>query len=214
MSMVERSTRRHGSEEEAQPRRRPLFRWVAAGSAALFLMASSYQVAWGDHPGTNRFHEPIREDDDDDDGLSGGAIAAIVIGGLAAGYGLWLLLAGADDDDEEEEEQQKVQNPSLDKSASISGLRLVAAKQMMEAGERNTFSLQARSATDGKWHSVTAQEGASIEVKDGSLVRQDGSKNAFCLPITASVDGGKQVVVEGRFQNLSTRTTVQLVAGS
>ena len=197
MSTVERSTRR-----------RPLFRWVAAGTVALFLATSAFQASWAGPFGFTPPIPPI-DGEDDDDGLSGGAIAGIVIGGLAAGYGLWLLLAGADDD-EEEEEQQKVSAPTLDKSAGVSGLRLVPSKKSMGAGERNIFDLQARTA-DGKWHSVTAQDGASIEVKDAALVRQDGSKNAYCLPITASVQ--KQVTVEGRFNNLTTSTTVQL-AGS
>jgi len=197
--------------ESSTGEKRPLFRWAVAGTAALFLMTSAYQAAWG-----QGFCDPFYEDcdrgGDDDDGLSGGEIAAIVIGGLAAGYGIWML-AGKDDDDDDEEEQQSVMAPSLKSGATASELRLVAPKSALGAGERAVFDLQARSAVDGKWYSVTRSEAASIEVKDSQLVRQDGAKNSFSLPITAQ--GEKQAVVTGRLNRpgaspLVAQTVVQL----
>lgn len=192
--------------------KRPLFRWMVAGTAALFLMTSAYQASWGQ--GVEQFYPPPvgPGGDDEDDGLSGGEIAGITIGGLAAAYGIWLL-AGKDDDDEEEEEQQSAK--ALKSGASASAVRLVPQKNALAAGDQSAFDLQARSAVDGKWYSVTGSGAATVELKDGKsgLVRQDGAKNVFCLPISAK--SAKSAVVVGRLNRpgagpLVAQTTVQL----
>jgi hypothetical protein len=76
---------------------------------------------------------------------------------------------------------------------------------------------------DGKWYSVTRQEMASIELQDADagLVRLDGAKNTFCVPVTASAGAdGKNVVVVGHYtpangEPLTAETTVQVhVSGS
>jgi hypothetical protein len=185
-----------------------------AGTAALFLTTSAYQASWGQ--GCDPFYEDCGGGGGggDDDGLSGGEIAGITIGGLAAGYGIWLL-AAKDKDDDDEEEQQKVMAPSLKSGAAASAVRLVPQKTAVGAGDRTAFDLQARSSVDGKWYSVTGSDAATVALKDSKsgLVRQDGAKNVFCLPISAQ--SAKSAVVTGRLNRpgaapLVAQTTVQL----
>jgi len=197
MSTVERTTGRA---------RRPLLRWIAAGSAALFLMSTAYQASWGQG---NNDNYP----DDDDDGLSTGEAVAIGVGGAAALYGLWLLL-GADDDDDDEagETEDEATLARAGSAGAVSGLRLVSDKRQVGAGERVALRLEARNAA-GQWQDVTGSSNAAINVAGSSLQRMDGAKNAFCLPITAAASGS--VVVTGSFARqggapMTTQTTIQL----
>jgi hypothetical protein len=191
MAKVERSTGRT---------QRPLFRWVAAGSAAAFLVSSAYQASWAQ----------TARDYDRDDGLDSKDLALIATGAALGIAGLWWLLAGSRDDDDDEEAQE-VKAPAPKDGAAVSELRLVPSRQRVGAGEQAVFDLQAR--TNGEWRSVTNRGEASIAVAEGAgLVRLDGAKNAFALPITA-VPGTQEVVVEGRFDRpgagpLTARTTI------
>jgi len=220
MSKVERSTSR------------PLFRWVALGSTAAFLLSSAYTKAWGGPfggggngtPGKCNDADPNDpdckildddddddinlDDDDDDDGLSSGEIAAIAVGGLAVGAGLWYLMGRKKSDDGGEEQKAT----SAGSAQKVTALRLVPRSKTVAAGERDVLDLQAR-GTNGKWFSVTTDEAASIEVKGDSagLMRLNGSKNAFALPISTSAAAhGKQVTLVGRYAGLTAQTTVQL----
>jgi len=149
---------------------------------------------------------PVGDDDDDDSGLSDGEIAAIAVGALAVGAGVWYLMGRKKKSDGGEE--QKVQ--STKPESKISSLRLVPSTRRMGAGDRAVLDLQAKGAS-GKWQSVTDLEGASIEVKGDSagLMKLDGSKNAFALPISASGEG-KSVTLVGSYQGLSAQTSLQL----
>lgn len=130
--------------------------------------------------------------------------AAIVVGGILVGTGA--LGGGAanrdrdDDDDDAGEGGDAARTPQLpagEKTAAA--LRLTPGSTVLASGSSRTFDLQARSAVDGKWYSVTARPEASVRVKSGGdlVVRQDGTKNVFCVPITASRTG--QVEVVGTF---------------
>ena len=206
MSMVETNTRGREGAEAPRARQRSLFRWVAAGSIATFLMTSAYQASWGQ--GTSG-------DNNENNGLTSGEVAAIVVGGLAVGGGLFYLLAGRRRRHHHEEEEQKAQ--ALPKGQKVGALKLVPTSDSVQAGEVDTFDLQAQ-GEDGNWYTVTGQEAASLSVKDGDagLVTQDGTKNAFCLPLTAASSlNGKKVAVVGRYETpegktLSAETTVTL----
>jgi len=207
MSMME-------SSQEPRKRGKSFFRMVAVGSAALFLLSTAYQASWG-HVTPGYPHNHPDPDNDDDDGLSGGEIAAISVGGLAVAYGAYTFL-GRKDDEEEEIEDKAVAARLASPSTKVSDVRLVPQKKEVGTGERLTLDLQVRTAGDGAWHSVTRQNGASIDVRGGSpLVRLDGAKNAFGVPITAARAGSKNVVVVGSFARpgaapLVAQTTVRV----
>jgi hypothetical protein len=187
MSMVERKGTRH------------LLRLVAAGVAGLFLMnvAVTASFAGGGNAGVQAtYGGGGGGGDDDDDGLSTGAAVAIGIGAFVLGFALGNTLA--DDDDDE----ATTAASALPASSGVSEVRLVPQKSTVVSGTSCGFDLQARSKQDGKWYSVTRQPGASISVQEGGslLVRQGGTKNMFCVPITAAKAGdGKSVTVVGSY---------------
>jgi len=223
MPTVERSTRR------------PLFRWVAVGSAAAFLLSTAYTQAWaglidggGDGtPGICNNADPFDpdcpidppppigdddDDDDDDEGLSSGEIAAIAVGGLAVGAGVYYLLGrkggGGGDDGEEQSSRAK-------KGEKVTGLRFKTGRGQVSAGERRVLELEAQGA-DGKWRPVTAEEAASIEVKGDSAGLQplNGTKNVFALPIsTPATADGKRVTLVGHYGGRTATTTLQIQVG-
>jgi len=221
MPTVERSTRR------------PLFRWVAVGSAAAFLLSTAYTQAWaglidggGDGtPGVCNNADPFDpdcvppppvgdddDDDDDDEGLSSGEIAAIAVGGLAVGAGVYYLLGrkggGGGDDGEEQSSRAK-------KGEKVTGLRFKTGRGQVSAGERRVLELEAQGA-DGKWRPVTAEEAASIEVKGDSAGLQplNGTKNVFALPIsTPATADGKRVTLVGHYGGRTATTTLQIQVG-
>jgi len=212
MSMVERRHRRgrRGSNGAGDVQvRRPLFRWVAAGSAALFLMSSAYQASWGQ----GNDDDYVGRGDDDGDAKE----TALIAVGAAVGAGLlWLLLFGGDDDDGGvADEDAAYASRKIPGGKTLSDVRLVPQKKVVAAGEQCAFDLQVRAA-NGKWQSVTGEAGASIEVSsDSGLVRQDGAKNVFLMPLTAAQTGEATVV--GRFtrpgaEPVSVTTTVQVGA--
>jgi hypothetical protein len=189
MSMVERKGTRH------------LLRLVAAGGAGLLLMnvAVTASFAGGGNVGVQADYGGGGGGggkDDDDDGLSTGAAVAIGIGAFILGFALGNTLA--DDDDDE----ATTAASALPAASGASEVRLVPQKSTVVSGTSCGFDLQARSEQDGKWYSVTRQPGASISVQDGSslLVRQGGTKNMFCVPITAAKAGdGSSVTVVGSY---------------
>ena len=166
-----------------QPRR-PLFRMVAIGSAALFLLSTAYQASWGQGGGGNY--------GDNDNGLSGGEIAAIAVGGAGAAYGLWLLLGADDDDDDETTEATYA--PGVSTGGKAAAARLVAPTSKLAAGDNAVLDLQVQRG--GKWVSVTNEHGSTIQVSGVPLTRMDGAKNAFAVPMTAG-SGTAQAV--GRY---------------
>ena len=205
MSTVDRKTSR--GERGQSPR--SLFRWIAAGSIATILMTGAYQASWGQGAGGNHNPQPPGGDN----GLSSGEVAAIVVGGLAVGGGLFWLLAGRRRKKHHDEDQQKA--VTLPEGRKVSELKLVPSSRSVDAGDVDVFELKGL-AEDGKWYSVTSRDGASIEVKNegSALVRQDGAKNAFCLPITTSSEyNGKTVTLVGHFDTLSAETSVTLNVG-
>lgn len=178
--------------------KRPLFRMIAIGSSALFLLSTAYQASWG--AGSNGNY---------DNGLSSGEIAAISVGAVGGGYLLWLLAGDRDKDDENttEEEKKGAQVPGT--SSRPTAARLVPQKGTVGAGDQTAFDLQVQRG--GQWVSVGSDKRASIEVT-GGMSRLDGASNAFAVPMTASA--GKAVAV-GRYtlsdgQVLQAQTTVNI----
>jgi len=224
MSTVERSTRR------------PLFRWVAVGSAAAFLLSTAYTQAWaglidggGDGtPGICNNADPFDpdcpidpgdddddddgDDDDDDDGLEAAEKAGIAAG-AALGLGLLYVTIGPgrnrgrDNDDEQSSRARKTEK--------VTGLRFKEGRGQVSAGERRVLELEAQGA-DGKWRPVTAEEAASIEVKGDSAGLQplNGTKNVFALPIsTPATADGKRVTLVGHYGGRTATTTLQIQVG-
>ena len=174
------------------------------------LMTGAFNASWGQ--GTSGSYGG------NDEGLSAGETAAIAVGAALFVGSAWWFLAGGRRRRRRHTDDQKALAPVKD--GNKSALRLVPSKELVEAGDREVFTLEALNA-DGKWVSVTDQDSATIELKDGEgvLVRQDGAKNSFCLPITtpASVDG-QAVSVVGRYTtadgtDLQAQTTVRLHVG-
>lgn len=180
--------------------KRPFFRMVTVGSAALFLLSTAYQASWGQ--GNNGNY--------DDDGLSTGEIAAISVGAVGGGYLLWLLAGDRDDDDNTTTEEEKKGAKVPGASSQPTAARLVPQKNTVGAGEQTAFELQLNRS--GKWETVSNNDSrASFEVK-GGMSRLDGARNAFAVPMTASA--GKAEVV-GSYtlpsgQVLQANTTVNI----
>lgn len=187
--------------EQVTAKGRPLFRMVAIGSAALFLLSTAYQASWGQ--GNNG-------DYGDDDGLSGGETAAIIVGGAVGALGLWGIFAADDDDDDGEAEAASAPIPPSGGKATAA--RLVAPSRALAAGESTVFDLQVQRG--GKWVNATNEQGSAIEVQGTSLTRMDGAKNAFVVPMTAK--SGKTLAVGHYTQpdgSVLTATTTVSVGG-
>lgn len=205
MSRADRGNGRKGS---------PVFRWVAAGSAAVFLMTSAYQVSWGQGAGGN--HNPGPVNNNDDEGLDASEQALIATGAAVAGGLLYVFVFRRKR--HHDEDDGKVQR-SLPEGKKVGALRLVPTSDSVQAGDVDVFDLQARDDS-GNWVSVNDRDGASISVDgDSPLVLQDGAKNAFCLPIsTPSSFDGKSVTLVGNYRQddgtqLTTRSRVMLHVG-
>ena len=164
--------------------KRPMFRMVAIGSAALFLLSTAYQASWGQGGGG---------DYNEDNGLSSGEIAAISVGAVGGGYLLWLLAGNRDKDDDTSTEEEKKGAMVPGTSSRPTAARLVPQKGTLGAGEQTAFDLQVQRG--GKWVSVSNDSRASIAV-NGGMSRLDGATNAFAVPMTASA--GKVTAV-GRY---------------
>src|SRR5690349_15316469 len=139
-----------------QGTRRPLFRMIAVGSAALFLLSTAYQASWG-QGGFGSYGE-------NDEGLSDGEVAAIAVGSLGAAAGLSWLLGAADDDDDGDETQAKTAPGTSGGKAAAA--RLVAPTRTLAAGESAVLNLQVQ--RNGKWVTVTNERGSSIQVNGAS----------------------------------------------
>jgi len=155
--------------------KRPFFRMVVVGSAALFLLSTAYQASWGAGSGSY------------DNGLSTGEIAAISVGAVGGGYLLWMLAGDRDKDDDTSNEEEKKGAMVPNTHSRPTAARLVPQKSVLGAGEQTAFNLQIQRA--GRWENV---QHASVEVK-GEMTRLDGAANAFAVPMTAKA--GKAVAV-------------------
>ena len=204
-------------------KQRRMVRTVAAGAAGLFLLSTAYQAAFaggrpGGGPGGFPFPGPFpfpgngpfprypprgggqgRNDNKSNETAAYAAGAAVIVGGVLFGTGIIGGGAAGRNDDDEDEADEAARVPQLPSSDRASALRLTPGTTVLASGTSRTFDLQARSARDGKWYSVTARPEATVRVKTGGdlLMRQDGTKNVFCVPITASKTG--QVEVVGTF---------------
>jgi len=157
--------------ENLERSKRPLFRTIAVGTAALFLLSTAYQV------------KSAAAATDYDNGLSTGEIVGISVGAAGGAYLLWLLAGDRDDDDETSNEEEKKGAMVPGSSSGPTAARLVPQKGTVSAGEQTAFDLQVQRG--GRWVSVSSDKQASIEVK-GGMSRLDGAKNAFAVPMTAS----------------------------
>ena len=192
------------ADRSIEPKSGSQFRWVAAGSAAVFLISSASQASWGQGAGGN--HNGT--ENGNGNGLSSAEKALIATGAGVGGGLIYIFLLGGRRKKRQDDDDNKAQ--ALPQGKKVSQLKLVPSSRTIEAGDVDVFELKGL-AEDGKWYSVTGREGASIEVKgeDSALVRQDGAKNAFCLPITTSSEyNGKTVTLVGRFDTLSAETSV------
>lgn len=197
--------------ETNHARNRNLFRLVAALTVGAMLMSSAYTAAFAGGAHTAGYPDDGGGgggDDDDDDGLSTGEKVAIGVGGAAAAAAIYYFVIKDDDDDD------SASRP-MPSGTRASALRLVPQTRTVEAGTTVAFDVQARSAKDGRWYNVTGSPDTSIRAS-GSLIRTDGTRNVFALPVTAPrSEDGKSVEVTGTFGGLSAATRVAVsVPGS
>ena len=70
---------------------------------------------------------------------------------------------------------------------NVTEARLVPERDTLDAGTSCRLHLEVKAA-DGKWYSVTDRPESRIQIAEGAecVVPQEGSRNAFCLPITTS----------------------------
>lgn len=204
MSMVERRYR-HGRGPEAAPHnKRHFFRMVAVGSAAVFALSTCYQAAFAG----SGFHSDYTGPESND----GLIIAAGVGGAIALAYAIGI--AGRDrdrDDDKDKEKKSSGIQPLPEGSQEITNVSLVPGDTAIEAGTSRAFDLRVQRKNDNAWYSVTDRPETAIEVKNGgeALVRQDGTKNVFLVPVTANSSmNGQNVVVVGKYSPKSGQTLV------
>jgi len=207
MGKVEGRTR-HSRGEAGRPRGPHFVRLVAAGCAALVLASGAYQAAYGGQGGGDPNKPPVP---DYDDGISAAEAAGIAAAGLAAiaaisaasGGGFFGRGDGCP-------QGQLLPNgdarilPPLPANCTITELCLAPESTKIDAGMCRVYDLRAKCREDKKWYSVTGRAEASIEVRDiipgTPVVRLEGSKNTFCVPITVpQTANGRSVVVRGTY---------------
>jgi len=202
--------RRHQEDRTsgAEGTRKPLLRLVAVALSGLLMTGFAYNAFAGNGGGQGIYPPPPPppRQDGDDDGLSSAEQAAIGVGAaavVAAAGGAFGLFGGTDDDDEDTEmEDEALGAPSGDGAKEISAIRLVPGKKGLKAGSNLVFDLQVRAKGKKKWLSVSNRPEAAINVagENSALVRMDGTKNTFCLPLTTPRSrDGQMVTVVGTF---------------
>lgn len=192
--------RRGRIEPAASSRQSPLRRRAVAASIGMVLMASACTAAVHHRPGYASY-PPMRRDPDQD--LSTGEVVAIGVGAAALGYFIGAILR-EEDRDAAATDQAKPgpdhESPGLHAESAVARLRF--SRRELKAGTSCLVDLQVHSKQDGKWHSVTTRPEAHIrlETPGSPVVRQDGTKNVFCVPLSASRHaGGGEVVLIGTF---------------
>jgi hypothetical protein len=202
MSTVERRHRR-SVQGEAPRAKRPLFKMIAAGSAAVFALSTAYQAAFA---GSGFHHDYTGPESND-----GVIIAAGVGGGLALAYAFGI--AGRRHRNRNRPNGNGPggnpgNSPSSalpvlpEGSTSLTNAQLVPNDGTIEAGTSRTFDLRVQRKGDNAWYTVTELPESSIEVKgdDTALVRQDGAKNVFLVPANCSPrENGHKVTVVGKY---------------
>ncbi len=171
---------------------------ITAGVVAVLALAGAFQAAFARQPGTRARAAATQADyGGGSSGDSTGTIVGIVAGGgllAAASSGAFagaaaVILAERFD-------------PLPPSRSSITAIRLVPGNATLQAGRSRSFFLEGRSRDDGKWYSLTVRPETSIDVRDGEgcLLKQDGSRNTFLVPLTAprSCDG-KTFLLAGTF---------------
>lgn len=198
--------RRRSSHGSSHAPRRSAFRVLALAAAGLTLMGAAYQSAFAG-PGT-----APAPNYDTGGGLSTGETAAIVGGAAVGGYGLLLaagvlrggdLLPGQAFPIGAPHECEKRYDELPQDHTDLSEIRLIPRSSNLDAGFCRCFYLEVKSRKDGKWYSVNKRPESNIyEIDDARtpLTRMDGTKNVFCLPITASQSfNGQSTLLEGTF---------------
>ena len=174
------------------------FRLMAAGATGLFLMATAYQAAFAGSVRGNGF-------DYGTEGPPGprgpaGDDASDTLGWAAVGVGGAALLVSTGVLAKVFHKNDSAAAPELPRGKKVAAVRLTPSTGEIEAGSACAFDLQAQGQEDGKWYSVTARPEASLAVRGAGLVKQDGTKNAFCLPVTATkAANGQKIQVVGTY---------------
>ena len=178
----------HGAAPTLRPNR---LRLLGTALVGVLLLGTAFQAAASGVAGLGG-----RYADDGDGGIGAGSIAGIAVGaglGIAAATG---VLGGAPDDCRE-------RRPALpERITRLSEIRLSPQETTLDAGECRCFFLEVRAADDNKWYSVTENTASTLELQSQTecLVKRDGQKNVFCVPIDASGScDGKTVVVVGTY---------------
>lgn len=206
MSLDERTSRRQNGSAGALNRARPAVKLVIAG----ILVTVAYQASFGARPSAALYG-----------GSDIGTGAAIGLGVGAAGAAIGLASSGgfgggggagagtlANGD-------ASILQP-LPSGTQIRALRLVPHDTDLDAGSCRVFDLQGRSASDHKWYSVTNSGDSSINLRDHTpcVIKQEGSKNVFCVPITAPQScNGQTVVIEGTYQGMTADARITVHVG-
>jgi len=180
-----------------------LIRTVAAAAIGLVLLGAAYQsslAAQGGGGGSGPSYGG-------GGGLSGGVIAGIAVGGaaaIAAALGLFggAAAAGAFAIGSATECKERY-DPLPAGQTQLSAIRLVPSNSDIRAGYCRCFHLEVKSAGNSKWYSVTFNNDATIDFRDPTdcVVKQQGSKNIFCVPTTVRQScNGQHVTLVGAFR--------------
>jgi hypothetical protein len=176
--------------------RPPYVRILGACLLGVLLLGTAFRAVAGNSvAGLNPNYGP--RGGDSDGGISGAAIAGIVVGagaGIAVASGAFAGGAG----DECREPQ-----PTLpERLNQFSEIRLTPRETTIESGDCRCFFLEVLATEDKKWYSVTHSSNSTLELQSQSecVVKRDGSKNVFCVPIDAAKScDGKLVTVVGTY---------------
>jgi hypothetical protein len=208
MSKVQRA-------DAPESRSRFAIRFVAVGAAAL-LLSSAFQASFAGSRSIAQANYPNNGGGGGGGGLSSGETAGVVVGGvIVVGGALYASgvighhgAKGSGKGKGGHKDKEKSPNMSFDAPAlpdsvrEFSGVRLAPGAAEVMAGDTQVVDLQVRGKQDGTWYTVTDRPETTIRlVQNGSaLLPMNGTKNAFCVPLTVSQGAdGKSVTVVGTF---------------
>ncbi len=202
------------------------------GTAAFQTAFAGHKPGHGVPPGQLKKYNSKHGGSDWSRYLVGGFVAA------GTGYVIFRGLLTDDDEDDERRRDRQIAAPSGDRenaaprgdaaaapqlpadAGELKTIRIAGLDSAVESGRSRALDLQVYSSDSKKWHSVLHSEHSSLKVADANpnLVKQDGTKNIFCVPLTAAVaDGGTHATVVGRYtppdgKPMTVRKRVQISA--
>ena len=239
MSLIERT---RGEPPTGPPRRgRSLLGTLAIGCAGIFLLSTAFQASFASgRASAHGYFPPGGSGADGDDNFGTEDVVLIVVGGAAVAGLVTGIIGGQRSEGESDAaavptgggsatvaldtgfvSESKGALPALPADhTEVSQVRLTPRQSRLFCGTTQSFQLEGKSARVGVWYSVTQRPEATVALAkpDAALVKQEGAKNLFSVPLTAlDACKGQRVKVVGTFaprghRRLQAATSVVIAA--